>query len=101
MLVLLGVVVAALILYLGSVENCDRVTRGWCKGLGARVLMGMGWMLLAVVAMVPLLMDVVLAVKVEDGDDNGVMWLPVGKEGKVVGLYVGYILAFLLPGFCS
>jgi hypothetical protein len=51
--------------------------------------------------LLPLLMDVVLAVKAGAGDDTGVFGLLVGRESRVVGLYVGYMAAFLLPGFCS
>jgi hypothetical protein len=90
--VFLGGVVAALGLYLstiGTVENCDRLTKGLGRGLMARVEVGCFLSLAAAVLLLLLSMDVVLAVKVGAGDDTGVLGLPVGRESRVVGLYVG------------
>jgi hypothetical protein len=99
--VFLGGAVAVLALYLSTVENCDRLTKGLRRGLGARVEVGCFLSLGAAMLLLPLLMDVVLAVKAGAGDDTEVFGLPVGRESRVVGLYVGYMAAFLLPGFCS
>jgi hypothetical protein len=55
--------------------------------------------MVAALLMVPLLMDAVLAAMVRD--EIVAPGLPLGKESKVVGLWVGYVATFLLPWFCT
>jgi hypothetical protein len=96
-LALVCIVVIVLGCILAVESDCDALTRGLGRGAGARLLAWVLWSLVASAIITPLLMDAVLAIRVPE-DHSG---LPLGQSKTIVGFWVGYVVSFGLPMFCT